>query len=355
MMKKTKKLLAVMVTAAMAVSLYGCSEKEETKPADTAKETSVAEGTTGVSTEIVANEAADWKPDRDITIRVPNAAGGTMDTLTRIFGQGLQETYGKTVMVNNLTGANGAIAANDLLAQDVNACEMMAAGINLFTLAPLFNKEVNVNLDDFKIVTALVSEDFLLCTAPGNSGITTWEELQQYGSKERIVFGSNTPGGTTHMLATALFGEASMEAEAITSDGSVKDLLALLSGDVVCAVVAPSVAEQYVIDGSVVPLAVFSEEPYHGFPELNVPTVQSLGYDIVFRSCNFIMTKADVDQAVVDQIYESYLAYQQTDSFKEMAANAKFIPDTSNGEEVRKTIEESAMMCQKIYDKYYQQ
>ena len=38
------------------------------------------------------------------------------------------------------------------------------------------------------------------------------------------------------MLGTALFGEAGLNAESVTSDGTNKDMLALTSGDVVCAI-----------------------------------------------------------------------------------------------------------------------
>lgn len=359
-----KRLLAAALMGTMVISMMGCSgggsgattaatqaetkaeTKSETKAEEAKKDDTKTEDTT-------AAQAAAWTPDHDITIRVPNAAGGTMDTLSRIVGQGLQEKYGKTVMVNNITGANGAIAAADLLSKNADPCEMMTAGISLFTLAPLFNKDVQVNLDDFKIISALVSEDFMLFTAPGNSGISTWDELVEYAKSNRILFGSNTPGGTTHMLGTALFGAAGIEAEAVTSDGSAKDLLALSGGNVTCAIAATSVAKQYVEEGTIVPLVVFSKDEFKGFDGFTVPTATSLGYDIVFRSCNFLMTRADVDQAIVDDIYNSIIEYYGTDEYKELAANANAETDDSDGATVRKTIEDAAATCQEIYDTYY--
>lgn len=297
--------------------------------------------------------SGDWRPESAINIRVPFAAGGSLDTITRIIGQGLQETYNQTVIVNNKTGANGAIAANDVLSLKPDAREMVTGGISLFTLAPLFNREINVNLDDFEMICALVSEDFLLFVAPGNSGLKTFEDLMNHGKTNRVLFGSNNPGGTTHMLATALFGEAGVNARAVTSPGSAQDLLALVGDNVVCAVATAQVARQYVEEGSIVPVLVFSDEEFTGYPGHTVPTAKGKGYDIVFRSCNFLMTKKGVDKKVVDQIYKDILAFYETDRFKTLAANANYEPDTSDGETVRQVIKDAAATCQTIYDKYY--
>lgn len=359
---KRRKIMALILAGAMAAAVTGCQSPADSKTADSAAAPSTETGNTekaetgdkkteGVQTE--GAQAAQWKPDHDITIRVPNAAGGTMDTITRIMGQGIQEATKTTVMINNLTGASGAIAANDLLSKEADPCELMTSGIALFTLAPLFNKDIKVNLDDFTIVSALVSEDFVLCVNPDKSGIHNWEELAAYGKDNRILFGSNTPGGTTHMLGTALFGEAGLNAEAVTSDGTNKDMLALASGDVTAAIGNSSACQQFIEEGTAVPIAVFSADPYKGFEGFTVPTAKSLGYDITFRSCNFLMAKKGVDQAAIDQLYGIMTEYTKTDAFQELAKSANYIPDTQDGPAVKAMIEDAARICQDIYDKYY--
>lgn len=346
-MKKRGYLTAFVLAGVMAMSVIGCSQTGNDTQAEVKKEETTAE-------KPAESTAKAWKPSHDITIRVPNAAGGTMDTITRILGQGIQKSTGTTVMINNLTGASGAIAANDLIAKEADPSEMMASGIALFTLAPLFNKDIKVNLDDFTIISGMVSEDFILCVNPGKSGISTWEELKAYGEQNRILFGSNTPGGTTHMLGTALFGEAGLNAEAVTSDGTNKDMLALTAGDVTCAIGNASACQQFIEEGAAVPIAVFSAEPYTGFEGFTVPSVVDLGYDIQFKSCNFLMAKKGADQVALDQIHDMILEYTETDECKELAANAKFVPDISDGETVRAMIDDSANMCKEIYEKYYQ-
>ena len=199
----------------------------------------------------------------------------------------------------------------------------------------------------------MASEDFVLCVNPEKSGIHNWEELKAYGEKERILFGSNTPGGTTHMLGTALFGEAGLNAEAVTSGGTNKDMLALTSGDVVCAIGNASACQQFIEEGTAVPIVVFSADAYEGFEGFAVPSVVDLGYDIQFKSCNFLMAKKGADQAALDQIHDMIQAYTETEECKKLAESAKYVPDIADGDTVRAMIEDSAKMCQEIYEKYY--
>lgn len=333
-----KRFTALIMAVILAVMVMACtSGKQSTNESKTPDKESTAV----------------FKPSQNFNIRVPFAAGGAADTIARIFAQGLQKTFEKSAVVNNLTGANGAIAATDLLNAKTDATELMVGGIGMFTLAPLFNKEVQLKIEDFQFIASLVSEDIMLFVNPQKTGIKDWEELKKYAEKERIVFGSNAPGGTTHLLGTMLFGEAGIQAEAVTSDGSAKDLLALAGGNVVCALATSSLGAQYIGEGGLVPIVVFSEEPYTGYDGITVPTAKSLGYDIVFKTCNFIMTKADVNTTDAQAIYQAILDYSSTEEFKELAKNANYVPVIDNGEKVKKLIQGAADMCKQAYEKYY--
>src|SRR4051812_26465169 len=50
-------------------------------------------------------------PSRQITIVVPFAAGGPSDAMARLVAQGLGETMGARVIVENMAGAGGTIGS----------------------------------------------------------------------------------------------------------------------------------------------------------------------------------------------------------------------------------------------------
>ena len=107
-MKLSKKLLALVLAGTMALSsLTACGGGAQND----------ANNTLG--------EDGEWYPTTSINIRVPFAAGGSADTICRIAAKGMEQKYGQSVIVNNLTGANGAIAINDLDSKDASPTELM--------------------------------------------------------------------------------------------------------------------------------------------------------------------------------------------------------------------------------------
>lgn len=346
MMKK--RLVALVCAVSMAVSMAACGKSEivSQSSAESKKEIqAVAVSETA--------DAGEYKPEGDYNVRVFAAAGGVADTITRITAQSLQENFGVTAVVNNLTGASGAVAAADLDAYDPSIHELAVVSMSLFTMAPLMNKDLNVKLENYEVVGSLIKDEFVLFVSK-NSGITNWEELVEYGKNNQIVYASNTPGGNTHIVQTALFGEAGIDAQALTSDGSNKDILACMSGDAVCGAATLTLAQPYVESGDIIPIAVFSKNAYKGYEGMEVPSIVSLGYDITIPSYNFIITRAGVDKKDVDGFYQAILTCRETDTFKELAGASNYVPDNTDSDALSAEIEKYAEECRIIYEKYYQ-
>jgi tripartite-type tricarboxylate transporter receptor subunit TctC len=59
--------------------------------------------------------AAQWKPDRPITIIVPWAAGGSTDQVTRVTAAELEKALGQKVVIVNQPGASGSIGTQSAL------------------------------------------------------------------------------------------------------------------------------------------------------------------------------------------------------------------------------------------------
>lgn len=349
-----KKIMSLVLAAAMVCSLAACGTADTSTSAPPAQSQAVTESQAPANSSAPEEiTASSFTPSKDFNVRVPFAAGGSADTIARIIAQGLQTTYGKSAVVNNLTGANGAVAAADLDSTAPDATELMVGGIAMFTLAPLFNPDVTMKLEDYQFVCNLVSDNQILFVAPGSSGLESWEDLKTYAESNRVLFASQAPGDASHMLMTMLFGQAGIDAEAVTTDGGAKSLLSLAGGNVSCAVAVSTVGAQYVEEGTLVPVMVFGSEPFTGYEGFEVPTAKSLGYDIQFQTCNFLMTRKDTNPDDVAALYQAILDYSETDEFKELAANANYVPNLLDGETIQKTIADTASMCQEAYDTYY--
>lgn len=333
--------------AAATVSLSACGNTASSS-------TSVSSSTSASAAPAASSQAVDaWKPDHDFTIRVPKGAGDTMDTITRLTTKGLSEKYGVNVLINNLPGANGAVAAADLMDYDPSPCEMMSAGIVLFTLAPLFSADIKMDLADWKFVCGLTSEDFVM-VANAKLGITDLEGVVDYAKSNRLMVGTQASGGAIHMLATALLGENGVAWDAVTSDSSGKDVLACSNGTVQVAIATTSACSQYIAEGSVVPIVTFGTDTFKGYDGFEVPSASQKGFDIVWQSLNYIMTRSEVEDAAIDAMYDTISAYCEGSEFQDACATAKIVPYICDGNTCYEMVSNAAEMCAKMYEKYYQ-
>lgn len=337
---RTKRILMASVLSA-AMLLSACGGQNDFQSSAPHNETA---GTT---------EETAWVPEGDITIRIPVAAGGSFDTFGRIFAQGIQQSYGTTVMVTNLTGANGGVAAADLNSYEPSPCELMGGNIGMFTVTPLFTPDVAMNLEDFELVGSLVAEEYILYAAPGKTGIESWEDLVEYAKSNPVLVNSQAAGSTEHALVTALMGQQGIEFTSVINDGAAKGLVATVAGDSTVCMGPVSVGRQYIETGEVVPILCFSETPCTEFEGIEVPTATSIGSELVFTTNNFLMARKGADPEALTQMYDAYVQWQETDEFKELAANADFVPNNVTGQELEEELLASAAMFEEIYNTYY--
>ena len=126
-----------------------------------------------------------------------------------------------------------------------------------------------------------------------------------------------------------------------------------MSGDAICTSATVTLAKSYVESGDLIPIGIFSDEVYTGYKGYEVPTVPSFGYDITIPSYNFLITRAGVDASELKGLYDAIEACRETDTFKEAAETAGYVPDHTDGETLKAEIEKYAADSKEIFDKYY--
>lgn len=343
-----KKVSALLLAALLAMTtLAGCSSSST----ETTTETTT---TTTTTTETEATETEyEWVPDGDITIRVGSAAGGGLDTYARVFGQGLQSNYDATVIVTNMAGANQTIAAADLNAYDAAPEEIMISSIGAFATAPLFTPDTALDIEDYDFIGSVLCDDQIVYACPGNTGIETFEDLVAYGQENGLVVGSQAPGNAPQAVLTALLGTCDIEFTSIFSDGANIDMVSMVAGDVDICIGYPSVGIQYFEEGTVVPLLCFGDEANTRFEGIEVPTAQSKGIDLVFKSNNFMIAKKGNDTEALAHMYDSFVEWQETDEFIELAESVDYVPYVQYADDLKAELVAARAMFEEIYAEYY--
>lgn len=93
----------------------------------------------------VARAQGHW-PERPVRVVVPYSAGGVADTTSRIMQNRLGEALGQPVIIENRTGASGAIAAAAVAQSPPDGYTLLYEGSTYITL-PLVNRNLPVDYE----------------------------------------------------------------------------------------------------------------------------------------------------------------------------------------------------------------
>ena len=85
-------------------------------------------------------------PAKPVTLMVPYPAGGVSDVIARTLNVTLAKHLGQPVIVENLGGAGGAIAAQKVLNSPADGHLIFQGGPNELILAPLSNSAVKYKI-----------------------------------------------------------------------------------------------------------------------------------------------------------------------------------------------------------------
>lgn len=91
-------------------------------------------------------------PSKVVSLMVPYPAGGLSDVIARIVAPALGKQLGQQVIVENLGGASGAIAAQRVLSLPADGHLVFQGSPNELILAPLAMASVKFKSEDFRLV-----------------------------------------------------------------------------------------------------------------------------------------------------------------------------------------------------------
>src|ERR687890_1876235 len=112
----------------------------------------VAACSDGADGDTSAGGGAEGYPDRNITIVVPFSAGGPPDTVTRLIAEPMSEELGQQIVVQNVEGAGGTVAAGEVAAANPDGYTVLMHHIGMSTAPSLYPDLAYDPLEDFKTV-----------------------------------------------------------------------------------------------------------------------------------------------------------------------------------------------------------
>ena len=224
----------------------------------------------------LAARAQDW-PTRAVTMVVPYAAGGPVDTLGRILAARLSEILGQQVVVENSPGAGGmtgsgrvAKAAPDGYTVLLSGSAVLAINQSLYK-KPLYNAET-----DFEQV-ALFADSARVVIARKDLPANTLAEFVAYAkaNQARMQFGSAGVGSGMHVCAVLLNAAMGTKITHVPYRGSAPAMQDLIGGRIDFVAEQISTALPQIQSNTVKAIATLGLERAPGLEQL--PTAQEQG------------------------------------------------------------------------------
>lgn len=212
-------------------------------------------------------------PERPISIIVGSGAGGPLDTTARITATALASALGGTVLIDNVPGAGGNIAARKAAEAKKDGHTLLLMS-TLITINPALYKQVHYDpVKSFEPIGMLGTGALMLFASP-SSGIKTVADViaRAKANPGQVSYASGGNGTTSHLLMENFRSLQSLDMVHVPYKG-MPPALVDLAGDRVALAFAPIVgADALVRAGRIVPIAVASDKRSSAFPE--VPTFE---------------------------------------------------------------------------------
>lgn len=216
-------------------------------------------------------------PNRPMRLIVPFAAGGGTDIIARLAAQGLTDAWGQSVVVDNRTGAGGAIGVGIVAKSTPDGYTLLLASNGPLTFMPALGSKLTYDVDrDLQPVSLVASQPFVLI-ASNASGIRSVKDLIAAAKAQpgKVVYGSGGSGGASHLGTELLQVLAGISMQHIPYKGTAPSFAAALSGEVQVAMGGISTAIPLLKGGRARALSVSGAKRSSLLPD--VPSMQEAG------------------------------------------------------------------------------
>lgn len=267
-----KKFISLILAGAMAVSLAACSNT--TQSTSSAKDNASDAQPSNSQQE---NDPLAWFNETNVTMVMPYGSGGTSDTVGRKFAEVANKYIDKAIVVTNMTGGDGAVAATNFTAEDPNTDDIMFTSLGQY-YASSIKADMGFDMANVTPVSQLYITNWILYVR-ADSDMTTVDDLVAASKERTLKISCGGQGTDGHLSSCGWIAAEGGKAEPVMYDGGAAQLAALLSGDVDCFVGNANLALQYIDSGELVPVICFGTEDFTEFEGITVPCAYGMGFE----------------------------------------------------------------------------
>jgi tripartite-type tricarboxylate transporter receptor subunit TctC len=288
----------------------------------------LALGTLPIST--VAQE------NNTLRIVVPYPPGGSSDLAARIVAAELQPRLKVPVMVENLTGAGGRVALQQIKRMPNDANVIVLVNPALMVIMPEVVREVGYSVDaDFQPITQISTYELALAVG---AAVPVRELNHLYAwmraNPDKSNFGVPATGSIPHFFALMLAQTAGVKAPVVGYRGSAPLVTDLVGGHVPVAIDAlDSLLPMH--DSKKVRILATSGEKRS---IASIPTLKEAGTNLSASGWNTFYAKSTMAKDKIDLYAKEISEIMKLPSVREKFITAKAEPISANQQQTMKTL-----------------
>ena len=217
-------------------------------------------------------------PTKPITFVVPFTAGGPTDTVTRLISEPMAEELGGTIVVQNVEGAGGTVAAGEVAQAKPDGYTILIHHIGMSTAPTLYRNLPFDPLEAFETV-GLVTTVPMTIIARRDFQPNTLKELVTYvkANADKVTYANAGIGAASHLCGLLFQKAIGVKLQEVPYEGTGPALTDIVGGqvDFMCDQTTNTTGQ--IKSGEVKAYAVTTEERIESLPDL--PTATEAGLD----------------------------------------------------------------------------
>jgi tripartite-type tricarboxylate transporter receptor subunit TctC len=251
-------------------------------------------------------------PQRQVTVVVPFAAGGSADLIARILQQHLQAKTGVPIVVENKSGAGGSIGAGFVAKAPADGYTLLIGTVSTNAINAFLYSRLNFDVGrDFQAVSLLVRFPNLLFVNPKIPARTVPQLIAYLKAHDgQLNYGSSGIGTSSHLSVVMFELATGTKMTHIPFRSTAEEVNNMIGGQLDLAIDSMTTTWPFAEAGSVRALAVSTPQRAASAPDLptigeTLPGYEATAWQGLFAPAGTPRATIDAIAAQLNQIWKS--------------------------------------------------
>jgi putative tricarboxylic transport membrane protein len=278
-----------------------------------------------------AAAAGGWKPDGDVTMIVPFAAGGGSDRAGRALASAIEAADPDvSVSVENREGGSGAVGYSYFLGRGGDAETLLATETALLALPE--TGQVEFTFEDFTPIMK-IAEDFTLLVVPAAAPYRTCTDVVEAARGQRVVAGISGTTGLDNIVLSLTEDKTGAKFDRVAFESGGELIAALLGGQIDIASLNPGEVIGQLESGDLRALCAFAEKRYDYGQLKDIPTAAEQGIPVSFAQFRGVLAPGGISEEQRTYWVDTMRRALDTDEYRKYVEESYLQPITAPGPE----------------------